>query len=344
MRRALLVFLPALLCTGCLGLRRADPAPAEGAIVLSGVPRIAFGTDRCGSGALASVLAYYGDPETQESLEATLPKTESGGVLSIDLLLAARSRGYRVRMLDGTEHSLFAAVHQGVPPVLLLRLSNLPGRGHDLYHYVVVDGSDPRGRRVRLLLGDGEVRWIATSRLERPWRGAGHALLLISPPAPPRDGLGAAVALERAGRLDEAAEAYRALAGERASTVVWTNLGNVETARDRLEAAEDAYTRALELTPDEPEALAAMAWLRFRQGRNAEAEALAGRAAQAPGAVAGLALDTVARARLALGRCQGAADAFRASLDALPPGNQARPAVEEGLAAAAACAASRPGG
>jgi tetratricopeptide (TPR) repeat protein len=149
------------------------------------------------------------------------------------------------------------------------------------------------------------------------------------------------VALERAGRLDEAAEAYRALAGERPSTVVWMNLGNVETARDRLEAAEDAYTRALELTPDEPEALAAMAWLRFRQGRNAEAEALAGRAAQAPGAVAGLALDTVARARLP-SAMPGAADRSGV-LDALPRGTR-RGRRWRRAAAAAACAASRPGG
>jgi hypothetical protein len=342
-RRALAVLLPVLACTGCLGLRRADPPPTEGALVLPGVPRFAFGTDRCGSGALASVFSYYGDPETQESLDATLPKTESGGVLSVDLLLAARSRGYRVRLVDGTAHSLLAAVQQGIPPVLLLRLSNLPGRKRDLYHYVVVDGSDHAGQRVRVLLGDGQARWIATSRLERPWSGAGHALLLVSRPPPPSDRLGTAVALERAGRLTEAADAYRALAREAPSTVLWTNLGNVETSRDRLDAAEDAYGRALALDPEEPEPLAGLAWLRFRQGRNAEAASLAERAARRPGPVAGLALDTVARARLALGECEGAAEAFRASLDALAPGNRTRPSVAEGLAAATACAASRPG-
>ena len=214
----------------------------------------------------------------------------------------------------------------------------------DLYHYVVVDGSDPRGRRVRVLLGDGEARWLSTSRLEKPWGGAGHALLLVSRPPPPSDRLGAAVALERGGRLEEAAAAYRALAEESPSTVVWTNLGNVEAARDRLGAAEEAYTQALALEPDEPETLAGLAWLRFRQGRNAAAETRPARAARVPGPVAGLALDTVARARLALGNCNDAVKAFRASLDALPPGNQARPAVAEGLAAATACAASRPGG
>ena len=344
MRRALLALLSALACSGCLGLRRADPAPAQGALLLHGVPRFAFGTDHCGSGALASVFSYYGDPETQESLDATLPKTQSGGVLSIDLLLAARSRGYQVRLVDGTEHSLFTAVHQGIPPVLLLRLSNLPGRRRDLYHYVVVDGSDPVGRRVRVLLGDGEARWISTARLERPWSGAGHALLLVSRPPPASDGLGQAVALERAGRLGEAAAAYRALARQSPSTVAWTNLGNVESARDRLTEAEDAYTHALALKPDEPEALASLAWLRFRQGRNSEAESLAARAAQAPGPVAGLALDTVARARLAQGRCDDAAQAFRASLEVLAPGSRARPSVEEGLAAATACTVSRPGG
>jgi tetratricopeptide (TPR) repeat protein len=330
----------ALLSSACLGLRRAEPVPAHGGLMLDGVPRIVFGTERCGPGALASVLAFYGDQESPESLDATLPKTREGGVLSLDLMLAARARGYRVRLVEGTEQSLFAAVREGIPPVLLLRVADLPGRRRDTYHYVVVDGIEERTRRVRLLLGDGEARWISMARLERPWRGTGYALLLVSRRPPPADALEQAVALERAGRLPEAAAAYRALADDAPSSVLWTNLGNVETTRGRLDEADGAYAQALALTPDEPEVLASLAWLRFRQGRAVEAETLAERAARSPGPVQGLALDTVARARLALGRCPEAVQAFRESLDALAPGSAARPAAEEGLAAAMACASS----
>ena len=341
MIRAWLVLVLTLLSCACLGLRRAEPPPTGTALTLDGVPRLAFGTDRCASGALASVLAFYGSAESQESLDATLPKTAEGGVLSLDLMLAARTRGYRVRLLEGSEQALFTAVRQGIPPVMLLRIADLPGRRRDLYHYAVVDAIEEHGRRVRLLLGDGEARWISMPRLEKPWRGSGHALLLVSPPPRPADPLQQAVALERAGHLDDAALAYQALAHESPSSVVWTNLGNVESARGRLDDADAAYARALVLAPDEPEALASLAWLRFRQGRPAEAAELAERAALAPGPVRGLALDTVGRAHLAQGHCASAVQAFRASLQALAPGSEARPAAEEGLAAASACAPSR---
>jgi tetratricopeptide (TPR) repeat protein len=255
----------------------------------------------------------------------------------VDLLLAARARGYQVRLLDGTEDALYSAVRAGIPPVLLLRVGDFPGRRRDVYHYVVVDGTDERGRRVRVLLGDGDARWITTARLERPWRGSGHALLLVSRRPPSADALAHAVALERAGRLDDAAGAYRTLLEQAPSSLLWTNLGNVETSRGHLDRADAAYARALSLSPDAPEVLASLAWLRFLQGRSAEAEALAERAARSPGPVAGLALDTVARARLAQGRCREAASAFRASLETLAPGSQARPAAEEGLRDATAC-------
>jgi Flp pilus assembly protein TadD len=178
------------------------------------------------------------------------------------------------------------------------------------------------------------------ARLERPWRGGGQALLLVSPRAAPQGPLEAAVALERAGRLDDAAHAYRALLQGTGSPLLWTNLGNVEKARGRLEEAEAAYARALALSPDEPEALANLAWLRLEQGRAPEAEALAERAAGSMGPARGAALDTVGHARLAQGRCAAAADAFRASLDALAPGDVARAAAQAGLAAASACATS----
>ena len=73
---------------------------------------------------------------------------------------------------------------------------------------------------------------------------SGTGLLIVktrvSVPPPPSVGLGAGVALERAGLLDEAAAAYRTLAEESPSTVVWTYLGNVEAARHRPQGAEEA--------------------------------------------------------------------------------------------------------
>src|SRR5262245_3053106 len=67
----------------------ADPT----ARVIDHVPLRTFEEDRCGSGTLALVLNVAGDTVTEEELAASLPR-ERGGVLSIDLMLAARQRGF----------------------------------------------------------------------------------------------------------------------------------------------------------------------------------------------------------------------------------------------------------
>jgi len=322
-RRALLasLWLVGALDIGCVTLAPASRTPGPEASVLDHVPVRAFEDDRCGPGSLSIVLNSFGDAVSEEELAAKLPRTAGGGVLSVDLLLGARQRGFSASLVVGDEGLVRREIQQGHPVILMLRMMNAPGRRRDIYHYVVVDGHDPSRDLYRIQFGDGKVRWTGLDQLEGPWKGSGHAMVTVNGP-PELGGIRAALELERAGRLDEAAALYSdVLETSPESLRAWVNLGNVEAGRGRPREAEHAYRRALAASPDDPEALNNLAWLLLQEGsRLEEAEALAGRASERPGPDRALILDTLARIQAARGRCADATATYdeALSLPALP--------------------------
>jgi tetratricopeptide (TPR) repeat protein len=320
------LWLAGALDIGCVTFAPGSRVPGPEASVLDHVPVRAFDGDRCGPGSLSVVLNSLGDAISEEELAARLPRTADGGVLSVDLLLGARQRGFAASLVVGDEVLVRKEIEQGRPVILMLRMVNAPGR-RDVFHYVVVDGRDPGRGLFRIQFGDGKVRWTGLERLEGPWKGGGHAMLTVSAP-PARVRIRAAVELERAGRLDEAAALYsEVLEASPESLLPWVNLGNVESGRGRPREAELAYRRALSISPDDPDTLNNLAWLLLQEGsRLEEAEALARHAAQRPGPDRALVLDTLARIQGARGRCVEA-DATYAevlALPALPLGQQAQ--------------------
>jgi Flp pilus assembly protein TadD len=348
----------ALCLAGCLTLPPRSRAPSAGAQVLDGVPVHEFGVDRCGAGSLSAVLEYLGDPVSMAELDAVLPKATNNGVLSLDMILAARARGHEARLVTGSPELLEATLLSGRPAILMLQVLDAPGLGKDYYHYVVADGVDPERSLFRLQFGDGKRRWAPLAGLERAWKGTGHTLILVEPaaaaavadpshpaegPAAPRAGraLAYGMALEDAGRPDEAAAVYRgALEREPESARAWTNLGNAEAADGRLGEAESAYRRALALDPDHRDALNNLAWLLLEAAgaeaeRLEEAEALASRAVTAGGPDPHLALDTLARVQAAQGSCQESAETFTHALQAAPPESPEHAQIQEAATAAA---------
>jgi tetratricopeptide (TPR) repeat protein len=248
----------------------------------------------------------------------------------VDLLLAARERGFAAALASGDEEALKREIGEGRPAILLLRLLNVPGSGGDVYHYVVVDGHDPRRDLFRMQFGDGEARWAEIDRIAGAWTGAGRAMLTVRPMASAPT-IRAAVELEQAGRLDEAAEQYRRILDERPGSLrAWVNLGNVETRRGKPREAEEAYRRALELSPGDPDASNNLAWLLLEEGaRLEEAEALARSALERAGGDRVFVLDTLARIQAARGRCAESEETFEAALGipGLSPASRAQ--VEE---------------
>lgn len=274
--------------------------------MLEGVPVRDFGKDACGAGALSSALTYLGRPTALEALDAELPKTKRGEVLSVDLLLASRRHGMDARWIEGSREKVEELLRSGLPALIMLQVVDAPGLSRDYYHYALIDGIDPDRELYRILFGDGRPRWVEMRRLERAWNGTDRALLLLRPAAQ-RERLRAAMAMEE-DRALEAAAVYRALLEDRPLwTRVWINLGNALAAGGRAGDAEDAYRRALLLDPGSTDALNNLAWLLFERGRELEeAEILARRAAcaQPPSAHAA---DTLAAILIAKGACDEAA-------------------------------------
>ncbi|HEX7183032.1 MAG TPA: tetratricopeptide repeat protein [Thermoanaerobaculia bacterium] len=337
-RWAALLLPAAIAAGGCAAYTLRTPDPGPQARVLTGVPVRSFGIQSCGAGSLSAVLSYHGEPVTLEELDTVLPKGRNNGVLTLDLVLEARRRGYDARMMEGTPELVERELLEGRPVILMLEVLNAPGELRDLFHYVVVDGVEPSRGLARVQLGDGEQRWTTFERLDRAWRSTRRTTLLIAPGGPgtrtaAQNTLRYAVALEAAGRTAEAVTLYRALLeDDPGSALLWTNLGNAEASRSELAAAEAAYRRALELDPANADALNNLAWLLLEQGeRLAEAEELARRAVAAGGPDPYLALDTLGRALRAGGHCREAIEVFTEALAAAPAATAGRESLTLGI-------------
>lgn len=329
--------------SACATLPPPSLTPGPDATALEHVPVRGFEDDRCGPGSLAVVLNALGDPVSEDELAAAIPRTERGRVLSVDLMLAARERGLFADLVTGSAEALREEIGGGRPAILMLRLLDVPGRRRDIFHYVVVDGMDPGRDLFRFQFGDGKTRWAGLGQLERAWKGSGHALLRVRAPEAFAQ-MRAAMHLEAAGRPHEAAESYQAIVRAHPRLVRgWVNLGNAESAAGRDAEAERAYRRALDVAPDDVDALNNLAWLLFVGGRGLdEAESLARRAASGAGAERPRVLDTLARILGARGRCDEAEETFAEAqaLEALSPARRDEVEIARGEVARS-CAESR---
>jgi tetratricopeptide (TPR) repeat protein len=317
--RALGIAALAAAVAGCVVRAPGSHAPSPTARVVSTGPARIFPEDRCGPGSLSLVLNVLGDPVSEAELNHELPKTPQG-VLSVDLLLAARKRGFEAELGAGDGEAIRREIESGRCALLMLRLLDAPGESHDVFHYIAVDGVDPDRGRFRFQFGDGRVRWASLREVERGWKGAGHALLRVWPAETTivAAGLETGVALEADGRAAEAVALYRRMLAEHPGVLrAWVNLGNAEAAQGRRREAEEAYRSALKLAPSDVDALNNLAWLLLQEAvRLDEAEALAEAAARIPGPDQPQAQDTLGRIQLARGRCEDAARTFREALAA----------------------------
>jgi hypothetical protein len=307
--------------------------PSTTATVIPNVPMQKWDIKSCGAGSLSAVLQHHGDPTTMDEWQASLPKTR-GGVMSIDLVLAARKRGFDAELVTGDAALVEAEVRDGRPVILMLQVIQYPGKSLDFFHYIVIDGFDPTRNLFRTQFGDGKPRWASMKRLTSAWKKTKYATILVRPRDPNADALRAAVRLEEEGKYALAAHAYReVLQHDPKSVLAWTNLGNAEMQLGRRPAAEEAFRKALELQPDAADTLNNLAWLLFEDKRIDEAEPLARKAVTTKAPDKWQRLDTLARILAARGACDEAALTFRAALDEVPEGRKDERASLEQAAA-----------
>lgn len=171
----------ACLFSGCAPFRvppGQKSGPRDTQVRLS-VPFFPDDTDQCGPSALASVLGYWEKPEAPDSLRREIYRSNLKGSLTVDLLLAAESRGLAAELLNGSLDRVRAELAAGHPLIAFV------DAGYSFYpsgHYLVLTGYDDRRQRVFAHSGLKRDQEMSYRRFIKQWKKTGQWTLLISPP------------------------------------------------------------------------------------------------------------------------------------------------------------------
>lgn len=152
-------------------------APAEGALLA--VPFFPQEEYQCGPAAMASLLAYWGQPADPEAIAEAIYLPRLQGTLSLDLLLYAERLGLTARLLDASPEALKAALRTGRPVITLL---NVGSRLVPTWHYVVVVGYADGPNAFVAHDGRHRERVFPYDDFAWRWQAAGRWGLLVEPP------------------------------------------------------------------------------------------------------------------------------------------------------------------
>ena len=144
------------------------------------VPFFPDKTDQCGPSALASILSFWGRAVEPAALKKEIYLAHLKGSLPIDLLLAAKKRGFEARLYGGSIDDLKSELGKGHPLVAYIN------RGFNLFpigHYVVVCGYDEPRRGFFIHSGLSKNRFMSYRSFLRSWNKTQRSTLLILPPA-----------------------------------------------------------------------------------------------------------------------------------------------------------------
>lgn len=271
LRRCTVVAALACLCGCASDLRNME------FVELADTPFFAQVTDQCGPSALATILQVSGVSVTPEVLKSRIYIPGREGSLQIELLAA--TRGYqRIAYVIDTHLTALLAELQSGRPVLVLQ--NLGRKSSPVWHYAVVVGYLPKGRRFVLRSGDQERQLVRVSRFVRTWKRAGYwGVVALRPgdmPALPDANkyIRSVAALEAVGDVESSIAGYAAATQQWPQELLaWFGLGNAHYAQDDLDSAEDAYRRALAIQADYAAALNNLSQVQADRGCYAEASA-----------------------------------------------------------------------
>jgi tetratricopeptide (TPR) repeat protein len=264
----------------------ADPGGLPRTAEVADVPFYPQEAYYCGPAALAMTLTWSGLPVTQDEIAPQVYTPGREGTLQTDVLAAARRNG-RLAVPVGAMRDLLAELAAGHP---VLVFQNLGLDWYPQWHYAVAIGYDLN--RGDLVLHSGTERRYVTplSTFERTWARGGYWALVVLPPgelpatADEATVLRAATGLEQAGRPEDAAVAYAAIAERWPDGLgAWIGLGNAAYAAGDLERAEAAFRTAAERHPDAAAAWNNLAHVLGERGRRDEALAAAHRAVRLGG-------------------------------------------------------------
>lgn len=151
-------------------------------VVTVDVPFVQQPEDRCGTAAVAMILAHYGASPDFEALDRDIHLPALSGSIPELLADAARRRGFSAGLLRDGEAELRQRLAAGQPLILLLAPSGEEPRGH----FVVATGYQTRRGALRVHSGMRPDRWWTAGAWRPRWEAAGSRGVWILPvPADP---------------------------------------------------------------------------------------------------------------------------------------------------------------
>lgn len=139
------------------------------------------GKSDCGVAALASVLAYHGQPTPLAALEEQLGGAPSRGVRAGELAKVARERGLAAFAFFATVEDLQHELDRGRP--VIVGIAKPYSGQHALTHYQVVIGYDPRHKRLLTLDPADGAREYPVDGFMREWQPTKRvAIVIMEPP------------------------------------------------------------------------------------------------------------------------------------------------------------------
>ena len=148
---------------------------AEG-VQIQGVRFIKQKDKFCGPAAMATVLDYYGNTQTQEEIADRVYTPKLNGALISDMENYAREQGYQVVTVNGDIEAIKSNIDGGTPLILLVDKGKWKV---SVPHYYVVYGYSREGEILILHTGDKSEQEIAYDYLEKQWKKMNRLMLVI---------------------------------------------------------------------------------------------------------------------------------------------------------------------
>ena len=220
-------------------------------------------------------MNYWGKAASVEELSFYGRTPNMTGMLSTQVPVLARQKGFKATFLEGSVGKIKNAIDRGVPPIIGVQ----SGGGN--YHAFVVIGYNDQEKTIVCEEYEDTKRLIPYEEIEELWQPAGHLMLELEISKSDElftEGAG----LEAKGRYDEAAVLYRkALQLDPACYEARVGLGNCLLFKHKLEEALTEYKLAFEANSADPRVCNNLANIYLELKRELpEAERLAGLAVE----------------------------------------------------------------
>jgi tetratricopeptide (TPR) repeat protein len=203
-------------------------------------------TAECVPESVCAVMNYWGKAASVEELSFYGRTSNLDGMLSTQVPILARQKGFRATFLEGSVGRIKNAIDRGVPPIIGVE----SGGGN--YHCFVVIGYSDQEQTIVCEEYRDKKRLIPYEEVERVWQPAGHLMLELE--VSRADELFADGAnLEAKGRYDEAARMYKkALQLDASLYEARLGLGNCLYFQHKLDEALKEYKAAYEANKADP--------------------------------------------------------------------------------------------